>query len=437
MANRTKQKLVSKKHLARVEREKRQKRYIVYGSIAIVIIVILIIGYGVLEENVLKYQKPIITVGNEKVTVKQFQDRAKFERLQLVNRYISTYQYMTSIEDENSRSIFENNLKQMEAQLDPLVYGQAVIDKMVDDLIIIQEAKQRGIEVTKKDIDKRLKAEFGYFPEGSPTPRPTFETLPTSTLSPAQLAIISPTPEITQVITSTPEITQVITETAESTATLMPTENNPGPTSTALPTATPYTEKAYQDNLKTALQNLESQIGIGEEFLRDYFEVELYRQQLRDIITEDVTSEEEQVWVRHILVSDETTAQEVLDRLENGEDFKELAKEFSIDTATAVRGGDLGWFGKGRMDKAFEKAAFSLDIGEISKPVQSSFGWHIIEALGHEMRPLTEYQYEQKRNQVFNDWIASVRETTDVVINEDWGSYVPVEPVIPDKLLLP
>ena len=291
--------------------------------------------------------------------------------------------------------------------------------------------------VTKKDIDKRLKAEFGYFPEGSPTPRPTFETLPTSTLSPAQLAIISPTPEITQVITSTPEITQVITETAESTATLMPTENNPGPTSTALPTATPYTEKAYQDNLKTALQNLESQIGIGEEFLRDYFEVELYRQQLRDIITEDVTSEEEQVWVRHILVSDETTAQEVLDRLENGEDFKELAKEFSIDTATAVRGGDLGWFGKGRMDKAFEKAAFSLDIGEISKPVQSSFGWHIIEALGHEMRPLTEYQYEQKRNQVFNDWIASVRETTDVVINEDWGSYVPVEPVIPDKLLLP
>ncbi|MCD6400571.1 MAG: peptidyl-prolyl cis-trans isomerase, partial [Anaerolineales bacterium] len=207
--------------------------------------------------------------------------------------------------------------------------------------------------------------------------------------------------------------------------------------STALPTATPYTEKAYQDNLKTALQNLESQIGIGEEFLRDYFEVELYRQQLRDIITEDVTSEEEQVWVRHILVSDETTAQEVLDRLENGEDFKELAKEFSIDTATAVRGGDLGWFGKGRMDKAFEKAAFSLDIGEISKPVQSSFGWHIIEALGHEMRPLTEYQYEQKRNQVFNDWIASVRETTDIVINEDWGSYVPVEPVIPDKLLLP
>ena len=119
MANRTKQKLVSKKHLARVEREKRQKRYIVYGSIAIVIIVILIIGYGVLEENVLKYQKPVITVGNEKVTVKQFQDRAKFERLQLVNRYISTYQYMTSIEDENSRSIFENNLKQMEAQLDP------------------------------------------------------------------------------------------------------------------------------------------------------------------------------------------------------------------------------------------------------------------------------------------------------------------------------
>ena len=67
--------------------------------------------------------------------------------------------------------------------------------------------------------------------------------------------------------------------------------------------------------------------------------------------------------------------------IEEGEDFAELAREFSDDVASAQDGGDLGWFGKGKMIEAFEEAAFALKPGEMSEPVRSEFGWHLIKVI--------------------------------------------------------
>lgn len=84
---------------------------------------------------------------------------------------------------------------------------------------------------------------------------------------------------------------------------------------------------------------------------------------------------------RHILVADEKTANEVLAKLKKGEDFAKLAKQYSKDTASAQNGGDLGWFGAGKMVPEFENAAFALKKNEISKPVKSQYGYHIIQLL--------------------------------------------------------
>lgn len=80
----------------------------------------------------------------------------------------------------------------------------------------------------------------------------------------------------------------------------------------------------------------------------------------------------------HILVEKQSQALAILDRLKKGEKFAELAKELSLDTGSGKRGGDLGYFGRGRMVKPFEAAAFKLSIGEISEPVKTEFGYHII-----------------------------------------------------------
>ena len=81
----------------------------------------------------------------------------------------------------------------------------------------------------------------------------------------------------------------------------------------------------------------------------------------------------------HILLKTELEANSILFDLRNGKSFEEAAREKSI-CPSRKKGGELGWFGRGQMVREFENAAFSLNKGELSKPVKTQFGWHIIRA---------------------------------------------------------
>ncbi len=84
----------------------------------------------------------------------------------------------------------------------------------------------------------------------------------------------------------------------------------------------------------------------------------------------------------HILVQKQSESLEILDRIKNGEKFGKLAKELSIDSGSAKKDGNLGYFTKGMMVKPFEEVAFKLQVDEISEPVKTEFGYHIIKRLG-------------------------------------------------------
>ena len=84
----------------------------------------------------------------------------------------------------------------------------------------------------------------------------------------------------------------------------------------------------------------------------------------------------------HILVEKHSEAISLLERIQKGEKFGKLAKEFSIDSGSAKRDGSLGYFGRGKMVKEFEKSAFNLQTGQISEPVKTQYGYHIIKRLG-------------------------------------------------------
>ena len=84
----------------------------------------------------------------------------------------------------------------------------------------------------------------------------------------------------------------------------------------------------------------------------------------------------------HILVEKHSEAIILLERIQKGEKFGKLAKEFSIDSGSAKRDGNLGYFGRGKMVKEFEKSAFNLQTGQISEPVKTQYGYHIIKRLG-------------------------------------------------------
>jgi len=157
--------------------------------------------------------------------------------------------------------------------------------------------------------------------------------------------------------------------------------------------------------------------------------MELYRQKVFDAVTVDVKRTSEQVWARHILVADEATAQSVLTRLTAGEDFAALAAELSTDTGSAPLGGDLGWFGSGAMVAEFNTAAFSLAVGEVSQPVQTTYGFHIIQVLGHEERAMADTDFQSAQQTAFENWLTELRVASDIEIYEEiWVGRVPTQP---------
>ncbi|WP_052807095.1 peptidylprolyl isomerase [Mesobacillus subterraneus] len=125
--------------------------------------------------------------------------------------------------------------------------------------------------------------------------------------------------------------------------------------------------------------------------------------------------QKEQVKASHILVEDEATAQKVKKELDSGKDFAALAKEYSTDASNADKGGDLGYFGKGEMAKEFEDAAFAMKVGEVSAPVKTDFGYHIIKVADKKaakpavfedhMEEIKASLYDQKIQAEYPNWL--------------------------------
>ncbi|MDY6827443.1 MAG: peptidylprolyl isomerase [Bacillota bacterium] len=113
----------------------------------------------------------------------------------------------------------------------------------------------------------------------------------------------------------------------------------------------------------------------------------------------DLFNQPEEIEARHILVETEEEAAEVVARLNEGEDFAELAKEYSTDQSNKDEGGYLGYFERGEMVEQFETVAFNLGVGEISEPVVTEFGYHIVEIL--DRREEEKAVYEEIRDEVF------------------------------------
>ena len=174
------------------------------------------------------------------------------------------------------------------------------------------------------------------------------------------------------------------------------------------------TEEQVLKDLKTRMlsekifEQVTSEVKVADEDIAAYYEENKAQ-------FEQPSSRE----VRHILVKTKAEADEIQAELENGGNFAKLAKEHSEDPASAKEGGKFT-AQKGATVAPFDEVAFELETGELSEPVKTQFGWHIIEATGDieeaSTQPLTEVEeqisttlLEEKKNARINEWVADLQ----------------------------
>jgi peptidyl-prolyl cis-trans isomerase D len=350
---------------------------------------------------------PVAQVGDQSISMADFQEYVRFQRYQLIMQYSQYYQFYQQYPGDPFG--LRSQLDQIASNLtDSQSLGSNVIDFMIEDIMVAKEAAKRGIIISDAEVNASYQQAFGFFANGTPTPtvEPSLAVL--STLNPTQLAIVTAT------------VAPISSPTPEATAT-------PDPAATLEPSPTPYTQEMFNTVTSTFFTNLKT-IDISEAFIHNLIRIQLLRQKLNESFAKDIPVSQEQVWARHILVADEAAANAVLTRLNSGEDFAKVAAEVSTDTSNKDAGGDLGWFSKGTMVTEFENAAFALKVGEISQPVKTSFGYHIIQAIGHEVRPLNASDVETARNAAYSSWIQAQLSDPSIQRGTNWAQNVPAVP---------
>ncbi|MBM7567044.1 peptidylprolyl isomerase [Paenibacillus sacheonensis] len=153
---------------------------------------------------------------------------------------------------------------------------------------------------------------------------------------------------------------------------------------------------------------LEKRVNVTDAEVKQYFEA-----------NKAEYDQPEQVRASHILVATKAEADEIEKQLKAGADFAKLAQAKSLDTGSKAAGGDLGYFGKGAMVPEFEKAAFALKVGELSEPVKSDYGYHVIKVTDHkDAKPATleekkaeirEQLAQQRVSALSADWLAELK----------------------------
>jgi parvulin-like peptidyl-prolyl isomerase len=365
----------------------------------------------------------VASVNGENISVAQFQDRVRLERAILnlqINNYVRNIQALGL---DPNQFAGEEPLRTWLSQVQiPDQLGNSVVQTMVSDALVRQEAQALGISVSQEQVDAKIEDFLGFNPDALSEAEATETVEPTVTPTP----FVSPTPSATPLPTATPEATEEataeVTDAPEATPTytLVP----PTPTLTADEQAAEF--QTLRDDFFT---NIANSARISRDQLNRYFEGLALRDAVRDAVSE-LTSDLLHVDARHILVATEEEALDIKASLEAGESFAGLAAASSTDTGSGANGGELGWSPVTNFVGPFAEAVTNGEVGALLGPVETEFGWHIIQIHGREVRPVTDDVLDTAKSADFERWLEAKQEAVQdsITINSVWADHVPDEP---------
>lgn len=418
----------SQRHVTRREQEHRQRQILLILTGAAAVVVILALVIGAVYQYYWFPRQTVATVNGSKI---RKVDYIKLRQYLVRQEIARTAQQLQNATQDTGPQL-QATLETLQAELNDLENNRVnahpeTVEMMIEDRLIVENLTSLGIMINDAEVSEFALQILSPAPLGSPTP--TLEIDPTAMVW-ATATTEAFEVQITQTVAALS--TSFVQQTAESeeaegegepTGTPEPEETaEPDETAEPSPTIAPTATMTPEDARRSAELNYEAletnflkPSGMSRgDFERLVVEPALARQRAQEQLASGVETRADQAHLAHILVATEEAAREVLNRLED-EAFEDVAREVSIDTQSASRGGDLGWGTRNTYVDEFAEAAFALEPGEISEPVQSQFGWHIIQMLEFEEdRPLTVDALNQERNVAFARWVQGLLDSADI-----------------------
>jgi len=349
----------NRKQQATRKRDEKAQRIITWIAVGVGALVLLVLGFGVVSELVIKANAPVARIDDTAIKTKDYQARVRFERLSAQSQILQYDNYLAQFDttDETMQSFVEQlqqQKAQLESQLSPgvaTVFGGGVLEKMAEEYLVSQEATKLGITVTPDEVDRQLEQLFGYDRD----------------------AVV--------------ETTETVTNTTP-----------------------PMTEEDF----KTAYEQFEGtflrQSGLSAEAFRRTLEVELLRPKVVEASTQDIETTANQAQVTLLVTDTIEVAAGWQQRLNDGESIDTLLEEINAAGSTLGWAADMGWLLPGRLASGYgdavEAAAFETPVGKASDPISSDDGAvYVVFVQGREVREMDSATLSSIREQRFSQWL--------------------------------
>lgn len=382
---------LSRKHISRAQRDAQRTRILLFAVGGAVVVAILLIAFGFVRETFITPNEPVAIVGNEQILTRQFQQRVRLNRYQLLQQY-------SLLQSFGSNDSAAQVLQQLN---DSISLGSQAINALVNEAIYRQAAPSLGVAVTQDEVDKLIEEGFGYY-RNPPTPAPTSTPRPTPTVPPDA----TPTPNATATATATPR-----------------------------PTSTPITAEGFQSLYQARLSELAG-FGFNEADFRRLFEMQLISERVQDIIVSDVPTMTEQAtfqFIRALSQSDIEAVQQAI--AEEGFDAvyaQALSQTLPISN---VLGSELPFLPK---EDLIESPAFGAAVADavFTTPISDTFAivtdptgvyFYVGRVPAREVRELAPDALERRQAAAIEDWLTRQREQLNAQVLT-WEDRVPNDP---------
>ncbi len=405
---------------SRAEREEELQKWVIRGVVAVVGVLILLVAIAFAFEQLIIPSQVVATVDGQGITVHEFRQEVLLERNRLLLQLNQIQDSGIDLQQLSQQEPYSTWINEVNV---PDQLGLRVLNDMIDDRLLALEASSRNVGIDDEALRQAVEDYFGF----DPTAVALIGVEPTATPEPT----ITPTPFVSPTPTSTPEPTATLDP--DATAEIDATTTVDEPAVTPQPTVVEPTLSAdeVRDNFVEAERDYRAyfdRVGVADDTLNSLFE----RNALETLLAVALIPDDAGLLyadVRHILLDDEETALAAVDALNAGESFAALARAISTDPGSGARGGELGEAYVGNYVPEFRQAIEEAEVGALVGPVESEFGFHVLQVRSKEERSGAEQdsQRERARQQAVQQLKESLREDRDegVEIFDIWLDHVP------------